>query len=291
VPIRWSGGVPLIPSVAITPNGSSLRVRAAKGLDWRAAQLYDGGKRHPFSLPCGVDTAVEGSPTSPDDHTMVRFLVMSLAAAVASVAPYPVLAQPDLPEALTQLSQAVLEIRQRRPTLQPAEVDALQESVLAAQRLRQRWNEGGRPDLPEGYIQTLQLNAELLRGIAAGEDSLSPDKVLADVRDDLLLKERFAAVEFALVSRFRGAVSVRVVTRRGGQQADGFMVRANPRRWGVRSDPLFVFNNPSPSQRELPPGNYVIWAETPNGTMVASQPITVGDDNAERKEIILIIPE
>ena len=114
---------------------------------------------------------------------------------------------------------------------------------------------------------------------------------LADVSGDLALKVKFAESAFGLGGGFPALVKVTVETVRAGKKQDGLWVRANPRRYGVNSDPMFLFNSASsPTTTNLPPGLFVLWVETPEHQFLASQPVEIGAGGTDSETIRFSLP-
>lgn len=76
-----------------------------------------------------------------------------------------------------------------------------------------------------------------------------------------------------------------------GKGISGLWVRCNPRRYGVTSKPLFIFDDTTtPTTATLPPGSLTCWVESSDHKMLQQQPIELGTDGKTIKSIRMSIP-
>ena len=143
--------------------------------------------------------------------------------------------------------------------------------------------------LPDDYVRSLDADAGMLReALKTPGDAHS---ALADVRDDLRLKLRFAEGGLGFAGGFPAVIKVTVETVRAGRKVDGLWVRCNPRRFGVNKAPAFVFNSASsPTTTNLPPGIFVLWVESPDGKVLGSQPVEIGSSGSDSETIRFALP-
>jgi hypothetical protein len=154
--------------------------------------------------------------------------------------------------------------------------------------ISEKWRQSHDKNVPPDYLQTIKFDSDLLRQIAEGhmssEDTLA---ILRDVRDDLTTKAAHARANNGAAETLASKVEVTVKTKKSGQEVGGYLVRCNPRRYADQATPMFVFNNAtSPTVRSLPPGNYKMWIEMPDGNEVSSRPITIGGNGEVSQEIV-----
>jgi hypothetical protein len=152
-------------------------------------------------------------------------------------------------------------------------------------------------EMPEEYLKSLKLNADLLKTLA--EKRYSPDpkfdrtelyQGLEDVASDLEIK-------VATIKRSRGdavkLIEVIVRAKKGEQEVGGFEVWYVPRGWANnpgqyrRFDSLSNPNNP-PSMN-LAPGNYLMWLNKGKDA-TERQPVRIGGDGRVKREFDLVVP-
>jgi hypothetical protein len=145
--------------------------------------------------------------------------------------------------------------------------------------------------LPPEYRLSLTANAEALRAVSSTGSPAAAHDVLLEVSRDLELKEGTTTGGLGAGSMFKTAVEVTVRTLRGTAEESGYLVRCNPRLLGVRQPALFVFSSASsPTVRSLPPGNYVLWVERQDGTILTRQDIEVGSSGTAKEIIGVVLP-
>lgn len=183
---------------------------------------------------------------------------VAAAAFILVVSSRPVEAQNPTAEALVELRSAHLHAVSRLQD--PAHKEALAGIDRALRRLEDRWIQANGPDLDSGYVDVLRFHAVLVRS-ASG--TVIPDTALAilrDVEEDLTYKaaEMSTGVGWT-VPAARSGIEITVRAVRNGQNARGYLVRANPRRYPGTHNAVFNFNNQAPTTKRLPAGNYVMW--------------------------------
>jgi len=153
-------------------------------------------------------------------------------------------------------------------------------------------------NLPQPFRESIAADLASIRMLnQTGEARPSASKtrprraILEELSADLALKAKFGGSGFGLGGGFPAVVKVTVETVRQGKKEDGLWVRANPRRYGVTSDPMFVFNSAtSPTATNLPPGLFVLWDETADHHVIASQPVEIGSANKDSELIRFSLP-
>ena len=99
---------------------------------------------------------------------------------------------------------------------------------------------------------------------------------VADVREDIAIKQRFFDTGFGLTLRPKWLVTVRVNTARGTKKVGGYEVVLNPLADRDKTPPLFPFpNTTNNAVRDLPPGRYWITI-LKAGMIVWTRPKDVG---------------
>jgi len=158
--------------------------------------------------------------------------------------------------------------------------------------LLDRWQAAGAPQLGPEYLESLEASNEALRQFLT--DTLTAIESLIDVYDDLHTKARFAYAGPGAGAGFRQTVAVTVTTTGDQGPLNGFLINANPKRYGTRQPARFAFNAPTTPRTtsQLPPGNYTVWAERPQGIIVAKRSVTIGALMVAVDSVtILIAPE
>lgn len=145
-------------------------------------------------------------------------------------------------------------------------------------------------NLPAVYVTSMQSDFTSLRTLPPEADRRL--SILQDLSQDLHIKAQFVASGLGLTGDFPAVISVKVNTVDAhGKNVSGLWVRCNPARYGVTSNPIFVFNGAStPTKTMLPPGNFVLWAEDAQRHVVSSQPIQLGTSGAASEEINFALP-
>lgn len=173
--------------------------------------------------------------------------------------------------------------------LTQAELEAAKEIRASIARLTELYQRASGSGIPESYSRTMCADVEALRAVL---DS-APERaaVLEDVRKDLRLKLKVAEGGLGFAGGFPAVVKVTVDTVREGKKAHGLYVRCNPLRYGVTATPLFVFNSAStPTAAELPPGLFMIWVESADKKVLASQPMEIGASGSDSEFIRFALP-
>jgi hypothetical protein len=152
-------------------------------------------------------------------------------------------------------------------------------------------------ELPEEYLESLKLDADLLETLAGkryppGTKSARSElhRGLEEVASDLEIK-------VATVKRSRGDVvkliEVIVRAKKGEQEVGGFEVWYVPRGWANNPGQYRRFDglsNPnSPPSMNLAPGNYLIWLSKGKDA-TQRQPVRIGGDGRVKRELDLVVP-
>jgi len=168
-------------------------------------------------------------------------------------------------------------------------VGEIGESVKA---IKNKWRAARDKGVPADYLGSLKFDCDLLALAAKETDGAQATAVLRDVNDDLKVKAQFARGAMNAAEVFGAEVRVTVKTMRSDQEVGGYLIRCNPKRYADNRAPMFVFNSPSsPTSRNLPPGNYRMWAEDDKGNVVKAVPVTIGADGNAEEMIRLDVPQ
>lgn len=161
----------------------------------------------------------------------------------------------------------------------------------SANIISEKWRQSKDKNVPQDYLRSINFDSELLRRTL--DDQTSNDDILPILRDvnaDLAVKVAHARATNGAQETLAPQVDVTVKTNKNGQEVGGYLVRCNPRRYSDQTTPMYVFNNatnPSnPTLRPLPPGNYKMWIEMPNGHEVSSKPVTIGGHGEAAQQIV-----
>jgi hypothetical protein len=161
---------------------------------------------------------------------------------------------------------------------------------VAVSQLVGRWSTAGQPELPNDYLDALRADSKIIDSSASVADHAARAAILADVRDDLLIKAAYASRGLGATTTFDTGIDVTVIVSRKGAPVNGLLVRCNPRRHADLQHPLFVFNAPSsPTMRRLPPGNYSIVVQKPDGGVVGRQDAQIGVDNKPVAQVTVVL--
>lgn len=157
--------------------------------------------------------------------------------------------------------------------------------------LIERWEGVENKDLPKEYLLTLEADCELLRQAIEESNDEKAAAMLQDVYADLDVKLKQARKIIGAAGTLGSKVRVTVKTRKEAREVGGYLVRCNPRRRSAQQSAMFVFNNPtSPTEKDLPPGNFVMWLETQDGVKVVSRDITIGGNGETTETIVIDVP-
>lgn len=152
-------------------------------------------------------------------------------------------------------------------------------------------------EMPEEYLKSIKLDADLLKTLAEKRLSLDPkfDRTelyqgLEDVASDLEIK-------VATIKRSRGdavkLIEVFVRAKKGEQEVGGFEVWYVPRGWANNPGQYRRFDslsNPSnPPSMNLAPGNYLMWLSKGKDA-TQRQPVRIGGDGRTKREFDLVVP-
>jgi hypothetical protein len=232
----------------------------------------------------------------------------------ATSRPAPVSEESRIFEALLKTAADI----QHRPTsrLRDPSIHLLAGEIrTAVSYLQQQWEGAGQPDLPDAYVLTLRIDLQALQS-AVDDSVLAPADLLEHIRDDLALKVAYSGADqgnpaegvttgvsgtgssasgrraLGFLRTYPTTVLVHVVTIQDGREVTGYLVRTNPTLYGVTQSPIFPFSSASsPTERELPPGDYTMWIQTRNGAFVGALPVTVGATGQKRQNIRVVIPK
>jgi hypothetical protein len=161
--------------------------------------------------------------------------------------------------------------------------------------LKEKIDSGDLTPLPEKYLESLELNASLLREFAAKPKPRSEDERRL-VRDGLEVVASDLAIKVShLRSPKKGPTLVEVTVRAkaNGQDANDYEVWYVPKGW-ANKDAVFkrfdkLTNQDRPPRMFLPPGNYFVWLKK-EPSKTPRQPLTVGGDGYAKREVELLIP-
>lgn len=226
-------------------------------------------------------SAVFGSGQLNRALLLKHFLFISLLC-VATVSVAAVESQPDEPSAGFRKLQTCVSKANKKFGDDKSETGKLADEIKKdANILISKWMNASNQMVPDDYLRTLSVNCELLEKATAESDTDQAKLLLQDVADDLEVKATQARNQVGASEALGASIKVIVKTRRNGREVDGYLVLCNPKRYERLSPALFPFNNPTnQAERILPPGNYIVWLETPDHQFVASRPITVGGSGA-----------
>lgn len=140
----------------------------------------------------------------------------------------------------------------------------------------------------KAYLLTLKLDADLLQDAVKAVGTPRIEVPLTAASGDLRVKVIHSKKALNAVTGL-GDVKVQVVTYQNGMKVDDYLVRANPVRFHDRKNPLFPFNNPSsPTDRDLPAGNYMMWGES-TAHQGKDQQVTIGGNGEPKQTIKLLV--
>ena len=162
----------------------------------------------------------------------------------------------------------------------------------AASDLAARWEKSGRR-CSTAYAQTIEDDAQQIMAAIAQTDSAAASKILADVSDDLSIKEAHAIASSKSSAGLGDDVAVTAKTEHNGQDVSGYMVHCNGVRNTVYANPDLTFNTStsSPAQATIAPGLYTCWADAPQQTTsVVAAPERIGATGDATESIELSIP-
>jgi hypothetical protein len=184
--------------------------------------------------------------------------------------------------AFANLQEALLEVGaaspEQRDEIRPLLRDVTRLRSVAMNRM---------PAEQEGdYARSIQFNADLLAQASHAPRELR-EAILSDVAADLRLKVS-AAASPGIGSTFNGRVPIRVTTRRGSADVNGYTITLNPVRYRG-SEPFFRLAGLSPAEGVVPPGRYEIMA-TLAGTVRARDVVPIGLNAEDRMDIDLPVP-
>lgn len=184
----------------------------------------------------------------------------------------------------TKLSE---EEKQKRENLNQINQDVafLQEQVAS----------GELTPVPEQYLKSLALDADLLAELAARPKPESTTQRQAMTEGVQAVAADLAIKVSHLKSRKKGPTLVEVTVRAkgNGQDANDYEVWYVPKGW-ANKDAVFkrfdrLTNQDRPPRMFLPPGNYFVWLKK-EPSKTPRQPLTVGGDGHAKREVELLIP-
>ncbi len=148
---------------------------------------------------------------------------------------------------------------------------------------------------PQEYLEGITLDADLLKKLAAQKSSTAAQRTnlyegLKEVESDLALKVSGPRDGNGNVAR---VVRVIVRAKKGDQELSAYEVWYVPKGWAKEQTAFKRFDgltNPAnPPSMNLAPGNYLIWL-TKDQAVTARQPLSLGADSVDRREIDVPIP-
>ena len=161
-----------------------------------------------------------------------------------------------------------------------------------AETLSRAWLNAGKPELSLDFEKSIEGDTADLNKASGLKGEPGATVILRGVLDDLAVKVKFVtAGTLNAAAAFRSAIDVKVETLRGSQPVNGLWVRCNPARWGVTTAPQYVFNSAtSPTTRQMPPGDFVMWVETADHKFLAQQPVQIGVAGKAQEDIRFAVP-
>lgn len=162
-----------------------------------------------------------------------------------------------------------------------------------ASALQGKWEQSNNREVSPDYLKTLRFDSEVLARAENEPNKERAIELLGYVHDDLKIKVTHSRKIVGATGGLGAIVRVTVkTTTKAGQDATGFLVRCNPRRFADMEPPMFVFNNETnpTTVRNLPPGNYEMWLERPSRSRISSKPITVGGSGETSEVITFEVP-
>jgi hypothetical protein len=159
----------------------------------------------------------------------------------------------------------------------------------AASDLTTRWEKSGR-HCSVGYAQTIEDDAQQIMAAVAQSDPAAASKILADVNDDLSIKEAHAIAASKESDSLGVDVAVTAKIEHNGQDAVGYVIHCNDLRNTAFTNPDITFGSASSSstQATVAPGLYSCWAESPSSTanvVAAPERIGMSGDSTESIEL------
>jgi len=161
--------------------------------------------------------------------------------------------------------------------------------------LQQQIKSGDLVPVPDQYLKSLALDAEMLRTVANSNKTKSSAEKTSLLEALQLIASDLAIKVAHLEHHNKGPalVEVTVRARTGGGEADDYEVWYVPKGWSNYSNAYKKFdqltNTSLPPKMFLAPGNYVIWLSRPP-VRTAPKPVTIGGDGRARREIELLVP-
>jgi hypothetical protein len=186
-----------------------------------------------------------------------------------------------------------------RPDLSHQEAEDISAMSTLVGRIHDEYVQAFGPGSDSGGKLQEHLSPQYIQSLVADNSALSnlPSapferaQVLSEIRRDLQLKADLTSSTLNASAAFPSVVTVTVDTQRNGKSVGGLWVRANPRRLGVTAQPVIVFNSAStPTSAMLPPGLFILWVESADKTVLASQPIAVGVGGKDTEQIVFALP-
>jgi hypothetical protein len=192
---------------------------------------------------------------------------------------------------------ATLQISQATSEDESAELQTISDSLdVIHNRYKQRFG-GAQEDaasiqknISKEYSLSMNADLSLLRSLPSDH----PNRLagLKDIHADLAMKASFVSRTLGAAGAFPSVITLTVDTvASDGQKVSGFWVRCNPHRYGVGTNPLFVFNSAStPTAAVLPPGAFTCWVEDVHKTVLASQPVNLGGSGSSSEYLKFSLP-
>jgi hypothetical protein len=230
---------------------------------------------------------------------MLRLAIVSFLLLFASIgfAQQPSAPVPSNLETFDALRNSTAKVRERAEQVsfnktKKRQIDRLLNMISAnTKKLNDTASLGTGATIPQEYLESLKLDAELLTTLAAGisNSSSTEDKVvdkLNQVNEDLEAKVVFSQMLMGAGLRL---VEFIVTTKKDGKEIGGYEVYYVPLGWWDTPDKFRRADQPSsPAIMKLAPGNYLVWLK--KGEMLTEKvPYTLGKEGS-RKEVVFPIP-
>ena len=204
-------------------------------------------------------------------------------------------AAPTVETVFASISRSTATLRNKLKTSDKENVELVDKIDSSVAYLRVEVTTDRMGIVPETYLKSIALDADLLKDVANRKEPISmPERAsltegLQVVSDDLAVK----VAHIRQPMRSPALVEVTVRARTSGKEVDDCEVWFVPKGWFSNKDFHKRFDRPTnqsmPPKMSLPPGNYFIWLSKPPIT-TERQPMTIGGDGIAKRNIELLIP-
>lgn len=201
---------------------------------------------------------------------------------------------PDADSVFVSFSETTASLRSKLGPKDKQNQQLLSQIDESVTYLREMVASGELRPVPEQYLKSLALDADLLAELA-----VQPRPQSDDQRKNFRERLETAADDLAIkVSHLRNPrkgpamVEVTVRARMNGQEANDYEVWFVPKGW-ANKDAIFkrfdrLTNQYNPPRMFLAPGNYFLWLKK-SPAKTERQPLTVGGDGSSKREVELQI--